>query len=112
MQPAFVHSTRVIPRPGHEHSADVSGRIDWVAVSRAFVHPLKLAILEELGGDGGPKSASGLARAFKEEGKPHWYLGLVTHHVKALVGVGLVVAVSKRQVRGATETFYALAKTK
>jgi DNA-binding transcriptional ArsR family regulator len=65
---------------------------------RAFVHPLRVQILEAL--QGRKASTSGLAA---ELAAP---LGNVAYHLRVLKGCGCVEKVGTVRVRGATETFY------
>jgi ABC-type transport system involved in cytochrome bd biosynthesis fused ATPase/permease subunit len=114
MQPVPSHAIQATSRPGRDGSegGPEEQQIDWLAVASAFVHPLKLAILEEMARSSEPESAVALTRTFAERKQRQWYLTLVSHHLKALEKAGLTVPVKKRQVRGATETFYVLAKKK
>lgn len=112
MQPFSLHPTEATPRPGAHRAGEGSEdqRVDWPAVASAFVHPLKLAILQELAHSKKPESAVGLARTFEKREQRQWYLSIVSHHLKTLEKAGLAVPVKRRPVRGAIETFYVLAE--
>ena len=78
--------------------------IPWEALSRAFVHPLRISILEVLAMDGGrvlsPNEISAELRA---------PLPKVDYHVKELAKANLLALVKTEPRRGATEHYYAIA---
>jgi hypothetical protein len=80
--------------------------LNWEAIARAELHPLRFAILEQLTApppDGDPGwSSSTLAAAL---GAP---IAATSHHVRVLRDRGWVVVIDSRQVRGVLQTFYAL----
>lgn len=77
--------------------------VDWEGLARASAHPLRIAVLELLGLDGGRVlSPSELSR---ELAMP---LSNTNYHVTELAKAGLIELVGQRQVRGATEHFYRL----
>ncbi len=77
----------------------------WERVARAFVHPLRISILEVLGIDGGRKlSPSELAVELRMP------LSNTNYHVTELAKADLIELVGQRQVRGAVEHFYELSK--
>ena len=80
--------------------------LNWEAIARSEVHPVRLAILERMlspppAGDPG-WSARTLAEAL---GLP---LAATSHHVRLLRERGLLVELGRRQVRGAMQTFLGL----
>jgi DNA-binding transcriptional ArsR family regulator len=86
-------------RPGSNGSIPV----DWERLARATTHPLRVAILEALGLEGGRTlSPKGLSNELRMP------LSNTNYHVTELAKAGLVELVGKRQVRGATEHFYRL----
>jgi len=77
--------------------------VDWERLARATAHPLRIAVLELLGYDGGRVlSPSELSRELKMP------LSNTNYHVTELAKAGLIELVGQRQVRGATEHFYRL----
>ncbi|HWO82441.1 MAG TPA: hypothetical protein VNM38_01460 [Solirubrobacterales bacterium] len=76
----------------------------WGALVSRLVHPSKVAIIEAMEWLGVPLSSRELDLIFDEQ------IGVsnVSYHMRALAGVGAVDVVRQRQVRGATQTFYAL----
>lgn len=79
-------------------------RINWEALSRAYVHPLRISILEVLALDEGRTlSPSELSQELQVSIKS------VGYHVLELVKAGLLELVDERPVRGAVEHFYAIA---
>jgi hypothetical protein len=77
--------------------------IPWEALSRAFVHPLRISILEVLTMDGGRVlSPSDLRYELQA------HLSSVSYHVEELAKVGLLELVYEEPVRGAVEHFYAI----
>jgi predicted ArsR family transcriptional regulator len=80
--------------------------IQWEALSRAFVHPLRISILEVLTIDvGRTLSPSELSQELQEPKSK------TAFHVNELAKAGLLVLVRERPVRGATEHFYRLTPT-
>ena len=83
--------------------AGESRPVDWEALARACVHPLRISILEILGIDGGRVlSPSDLCQELQIP------LSNTNYHVTALAKAGLIVLARRRAVRGATENFYRL----
>lgn len=78
--------------------------LDWQAIARTHVHPLKLRILAHLDADQGRQSPTQIATAL---GEP---LGNVSYHVRVLVDEGLLKASGTLPRRGAVEHFYRLSK--
>ena len=80
--------------------------LDWQAIARAELHPLRFAILEQLTTpppDGDPGwSASTLATALNAR------LAATSHHMRELRDRGWLVEVGQRRRRGAIQTFYRL----
>jgi DNA-binding transcriptional ArsR family regulator len=77
--------------------------VDWESLARATAHPLRIAVLELLGLEGGRVlSPSELSRELEVP------LSNTNYHVTELAKAGLIELVSQRQVRGATEHFYRL----
>jgi DNA-binding MarR family transcriptional regulator len=78
--------------------------LDWRSISRAELHPLRIAILECLSLDGGVGRRS--ATDLKEEiGAP---LANVNYHLTELRDAGLAKLVESVPVRGSVERFYQL----
>lgn len=77
-------------------------QVDWEPLART-AHPLRIAILEVLGIDGG-RAMSPNEVAFELQ----LPLNNVNYHVKALFDADLIVLVRERPLRGTTEHFYAL----
>lgn len=78
--------------------------VNWEALSRAFVHPLRVSILEVLAMDGGRVlSPSDLRHELQA------HLSSVSYHVEELVKAGFLELVEEKPVRGALEHFYCLA---
>jgi hypothetical protein len=75
---------------------------DWDSLVPFLVHPLKVAIVEAISWIEAPLSASELAKIFMSE----FELSLVSYHLTKLAGVGAVVKVGQRPVRGALQSFY------
>jgi DNA-binding transcriptional ArsR family regulator len=77
--------------------------VNWERLARATAHPLRVAILEILGIDGGRTlSPSDLCRELQIP------LSNTNYHVTELAKASLIELVRERQVRGATEHFYRL----
>jgi hypothetical protein len=75
----------------------------WDALVPHVVHPVKVSIVEAMSWMDQPLSSTELVRLIDDEGI---YLSHVAYHVRKLADAGAIEPVSKRQVRGATETFY------
>jgi len=89
---------------GNSATADIP--VDWEHLARATAHPLRVAILEILGIDGGRVlSPSDLSQELQIP------LSNTNYHVTELAKAGLIELVRTRQVRGATEHFYRLPGT-
>jgi Helix-turn-helix domain len=79
----------------------IGGRMNWQLLARANTHPLRIAILEVLGMDGGRTlSPSELSYELRTP------LSNVNYHVTELVKSELLKLTGERSVRGATEHFY------
>jgi DNA-binding transcriptional ArsR family regulator len=75
--------------------------VNWEAVAREGLHPLRAAIIERAVTR--PKerfSPSGLAAEFDVP------LGNVSYHVRTLLGQGLLSTAGTRNVRGAVKHYY------
>src|SRR4051812_13070438 len=91
---------------GNGNSADIDIQVDWEHLARATAHPLRVAILEILGIDGGRVlSPSDLSQELQIP------LSNTNYHVTELAKAALIELVRTRQVRGATEHFYRLPGT-
>jgi predicted ArsR family transcriptional regulator len=91
---------------GNGNSATVDIPVNWEHLARATAHPLRVAILEILGIDGGRVlSPSDLGQELQIP------LSNTNYHVTELAKAGLIELVRTRQVRGATEHFYRLPGT-
>ncbi len=78
---------------------------EWGLLVPQLVHPLKVAMIEALAWIEVPLSAKELDLVLDEE----YGLSLVSYHMRKLADVGAVEKVEQRAVRGALQTFYALA---
>lgn len=78
---------------------------EWGTLVPRLVHPLKVAIIEALDWIEVPMSAKELDLVLNEE----FGLSLVSYHMRKLADVGAIVPVEQKAVRGALQTFYALA---
>ena len=76
---------------------------DWSALVPRVAHPLRVAIVEALLWIDQPLSSTDLVKLMDS---PEIYLSHVAYHVGRLVEAGVLKPVRRRQVRGATETFY------
>jgi len=77
--------------------------VPWEALSRAFVHPLRISILEVLAMDGGRiLSPNELHHELQAP------LSKVSYHVEELAKADLLELVRTEPRRGATEHFYRL----
>jgi len=87
---------------GHGNgSAGAPLPVDWERLARATAHPVRIAILELLGMDGGRTlSPSDLCLELQIP------LSNTNYHVIELAKAGLIELVAMRPVRGATEHFY------
>jgi DNA-binding transcriptional ArsR family regulator len=91
---------------GNGNSATADIPVDWEHLARATAHPLRVAVLEILGIDGGRVlSPSDLSQELQIP------LSNTNYHVTELAKAGLIDLVRTRQVRGATEHFYRLPGT-
>jgi DNA-binding transcriptional ArsR family regulator len=78
--------------------------VDWERLARATAHPVRIAILELLGMDGGRTlSPSDLCLEMQIP------LSNTNYHVTELAKAGLIELTGMRPVRGATEHFYRIA---
>lgn len=77
--------------------------LDWEAVARTHVHPLRLEILERIASSSEPVSAVELSRELKSS------LGVVAYHVRQLEERRLIQPAGTRPRRGALEHFYMIA---
>lgn len=88
---------------GNGNSAQADIPVDWEHLARATAHPLRVAVLEILGIDGGRVlSPSDLSQELQIP------LSNTNYHVTELAKAGLIELTRTRQVRGATEHFYRL----
>jgi DNA-binding transcriptional ArsR family regulator len=78
---------------------------EWALLVPRLVHPLKVAIIEALEWTELPLSAKDVDRVLDEE----YGLSLVSYHMRKLAEVGAIERVEQRAVRGALQSFYALA---
>src|SRR3954464_3481493 len=83
----------------------MEAEMDWQRLARANTHPLRISVLEVLAMDGGRTLPPRAPRY--ELPRP---LSNATYHVTELVKSPLIELASQRQVRGATEHFYRLAR--
>jgi hypothetical protein len=75
----------------------------WDMLVPRVVHPLKVAIVEAMLWVDRPLSSTDLVKVMDDQ---EIYLSHVAYHVSKLVDVGALRPIRRRQVRGATETFY------
>jgi hypothetical protein len=78
-------------------------QFQWDALVPRVIHPLKVTIVEAMLWIDRPLSPTELMRVIDDDGI---YLSHVTYHVRKLADAGAIEPVWKRQVRGATETFF------
>jgi predicted ArsR family transcriptional regulator len=91
---------------GNGNSARADIPVDWEHLARATAHPLRVAVLEILGIDGGRTlSPSDLSQELQIP------LSNTNYHVTELAKASLIELTRTRQVRGATEHFYRLPGT-
>ncbi len=72
----------------------------WEKLARAFVHPLRVKILEEIEASESPLSATNLLSISDAS------LGVTSYHVKELAKAGLIEFSHSTPRRGALEKFY------
>ena len=82
-----------------------SQSFNWEALVPLLVHPVKVEIIEAMSWVDVPLSATDLDRVF------HGQIGvsLLSYHLRKLAEIGALRRSSQEQVRGAVQTFYALA---
>ena len=85
-----------------------NGHFNWASLVPYLVHPVKVAIIEAMEWVAVPVSPRELDRIFDEE----FGVSLVSYHMRTLEDVGAVTKVRQQPVRGAVQTFYALAAKK
>jgi DNA-binding transcriptional ArsR family regulator len=96
-------SNGIATQNGNGISSKADVPVDWEHLARATAHPLRVAVLEILGIDGGRTlSPSDLSQELQIP------LSNTNYHVTELAKAGLIQLVRTRQVRGATEHFYRL----
>jgi DNA-binding transcriptional ArsR family regulator len=97
------NGNRVATHNGNGNSATADIPVDWERLARATAHPLRVAVLEILGLDGGRTlSPSDLSLELQIP------LSNTNYHVTELAKAGLIELTGTRPVRGATEHFYRL----
>ena len=82
-----------------------SDPFNWDVLIPISVHPVKVAIIEALEWIRVPLSPKELDRMFDEE----FGVSLVSYHMRTLADAGVVEMVRQQAVRGAVQSFYALA---
>ena len=120
VETATATATGTTPAPGaagptRDRSRDTAAdtlatgppEVDWEALARSFVHPLRISILELLGIDGGRVLSPNEIRL--ELQVP---LARANHHARALADAGLIELVRTQDVRGAVEHFYRVARSR
>lgn len=80
--------------------------MDWDALIGRLVHPTQVAIIEAMQWIDRPLSPVELVRVFDGEIP----LSSLAYHVRRLAELDVLVNVGMRQVRGAREHFYTLAR--
>jgi len=78
---------------------------NWAALVPLLVHPVKVEIIEAMNWIGLPLSATDLDRILCGE----IGVSLLSYHLRKLVEVGAIERVRQEPVRGAIQSFYALA---
>jgi hypothetical protein len=89
--------------PCHDEEAP---RVDWVLLVAGTVHPTKVLVLEAAEWIGEPVSAWQLGDVFEGAVKK----GDVAYHLRGLAELGALEKVGQRQVRGALEKFWVVAR--
>jgi len=79
---------------------------NWEALVPRLVHPVKVEIIEAMSWIGLPLSATDLDRILR--GRVG--VSLLSYHLRKLAEVGALERVRREAVRGAVQTFYALAR--
>lgn len=88
---------------GGQAASATSLPVDWEGLARAFVHPLRISMLEVLGLDGGRVlSPNELSLELQMP------LGNTNYHVVELRKAGFLRLARRRPVRGTVENFYRL----
>lgn len=83
--------------------------LDWEAVARSHVHPLRLRILE-LASEDAPDPDGWSAKTLAHRlGAP---IENVAYHVRALAGFGHLRKTCSKPIRGAVQNFYCLTERK
>jgi DNA-binding transcriptional ArsR family regulator len=80
---------------------------NWEALVPLLVHPVKVEIIEAMSWIGLPLSATDLDRVMRGQ----IGVSLLSYHLRKLAEVGAIERVRREPVRGAVQTFYALADT-
>lgn len=89
------------------HDEEEAPRVDWIALVASTIHPTKVLILEAVEWIGEPVSPWMLARdVFEGEVKK----GDAAYHLRGLAEMGALEKVDERQVRGAVEKFWKVAR--
>jgi DNA-binding transcriptional ArsR family regulator len=78
---------------------------DWAALVPLLVHPVKVEIIEAMSWIGLPLSATDLDRVLRGQVG----VSLLSYHLRKLAEVGAIKRVRQEPVRGAVQSFYALA---
>lgn len=100
---ASSNGSSVINGNGSGNGSAAAIPVDWEGLARATAHPLRVAVLEILGMDGGRTlSPHDLSLELQIP------LSNTNYHVTELAKSGLIELTRTRQVRGATEHFYRL----
>jgi len=82
-----------------------NGHFNWGTLVPYLIHPVKVAIIEAMEWVDVPLSPRELDRLFDEQ----FGVSLISYHMRTLMDVGVVEKVRQQPVRGAVQTFYALA---
>lgn len=99
----------MVERPSLDQNGRATGGgslpVDWERLSRTYIHPLRISILEVLGIDGGRVlSPTDLSRELRHD------LSNTDYHVRQLAKAGLIVlAYGRPGLRGSSENFCRLA---
>jgi DNA-binding transcriptional ArsR family regulator len=80
---------------------------NWETLVPLLVHPVKVEIIEALSWIGLPLSATDLDRILGGQ----IGVSLLSYHLRKLAEVGAIERVRQEPVRGAVQSFYALADT-
>ena len=79
----------------------------WDRLVPLLIHPVKVSVIEAMTWLEVPVSPRELDRLLDEQ----FGVSLISYHVKGMAEAGAIESVSQKQVRGAIQTFYVLARS-